>query len=181
MKNRTAMLFAFLLLACAVASAPTVAEEPFFVHGVSFGMTGEEVKAVMGEPFGVQAKDNLAVYTYVNVRFDKFSDGVFGCFLVDDRTALIAYQLPEGIMAENASWIESVLTQRYGKPVKDEALAGNVMELMMHYGLSPNYSVPRRAMWQSGDIYIVLFTDDAHLSVVCCRAVSENGYNTDGL
>ena len=178
MKKTMTFLLAAMALMCFACSGTASGEAPFSLQGVSFGMSREEAKSILGEKYQLGAERENALF-YEPVSFSKYSGGMFICILHGDAVVAMEYVLENEPKAY--TYLQGALTAKYGE-------VSNHMEEYIErcagIGMYDTGITEETALfWKSGDILIYLGKtgkgDGCYIFYFGEIPVTE--YNTDGL
>ena len=178
MKKTMTLLLAAMVLICFACSGTASGEAPFSLQGVSFGMSREEAKGILGEKYQLGAERENALF-YEPVSFSKYTGAMFICILYGDVVVAMEYVLENE--ANAYTYLQGALTARYGEVSNCmEEYIERCAEIGIHdTGISEETAL----FWKKDDILIYLGKtgsgDGCYIFYFGEIPVLE--YNTDGL
>ena len=175
MKKLTVLLILVLVI---VYLSTAMSEEPFSVHGVSFGMNLEEVQSVLSDVEIIKMSNQVYIQDNT-VAFSKFmSNNRFVCILVNNCVVGMFYGhecKDQETALSDGEYLENALTQKYGEYKEPEELFYSRLKDI--FGVNAAFL----KAWEINDVFISVLIGEVGVAVIYMPKYVAQDYNTFGL
>ncbi len=177
--RKNALLLFIVILGNIIYTAVSIADG----LPVSFGMSQEEVKAVLGKPSDVSHGDSNDILIFYPISFSKFQRASLFCVFYDNTLLDATYYVFQSRnMSKDIEYLRNALKLKYGSECKDNVEVNKCYLNMEALGIN-NIRSKTTFIWKPNNIFIVLSGDDTNqtISLKYMVDIISIAYNTDGL